>query len=66
MAVLSHILEGTGWSGLQQNQPMMGAWAVELLASRIANQDFGFPKYPRIEMVESEWVEGTTLKQVNS
>jgi LacI family transcriptional regulator len=66
VAVLSHILEGTGWSGLQQNAPVMGAWAVELLAARIANRDFGFPKYPRIEMVESEWVEGTSLTNVNS
>ncbi len=66
VAVLSHVLEGTGWAGLQQNAFTMGAFAVELLASRIANQDFGFPKYPRIELVESEWVEGPTLKQVNS
>lgn len=66
VAVLSHVLEANGWSGLQQNALTMGAFAVELLAYRIANQDFGFPKNPRIEMVESEWVEGRTLKRVNS
>ena len=65
VAVLSHIVDGTGFSGMQQNQPVMGAWAVELLAARIANRDFGFPKNPRIEMVESEWVEGASLRQVN-
>ena len=61
VAVLSHLLEGTGFSGLQQNQPLMGAWAVELLEARIANRDFGIPANPRIEMVESRWLEGRSL-----
>jgi LacI family transcriptional regulator len=66
VAALAHILEGTGFSGLQQHQPLMGAWAVELLAARIANRDFGIPESPRIEMVESHWVEGQSLRTVNS
>ena len=61
IAVLSHIVEGTGFAGLQQNQQLMGAWAVELLAARIANRDFGIPANPRTEMVESEWIEGQSL-----
>jgi len=60
--VLSHEVEGSGFAGLQQNQHLMGAWAVELLAARITNRDFGIPKIPRIEMVESEWVEGDSLR----
>ena len=39
----------------------MGAWAVELLADRIANRDLGVPANPRIEMVESEWIDGGSL-----
>ena len=39
----------------------MGAWAVELLAARIANRDLGIPTNPRIEMVESEWIDGGSL-----
>jgi LacI family transcriptional regulator len=62
VVVISHILEGTDFSGMQQNQPLMGAWAVELLAARIANRDFGIPSHPRIEMVESRWIEGRTLR----
>ena len=61
VAVLSHLVQGTGFSGLQQNQPVMGAWAVELLAARIANRDLGIPANPRIEMVESEWIDGDSL-----
>jgi LacI family transcriptional regulator len=62
VVVLSHILEGTDFSGMQQNQPLMGAWVVELLAARIANRDFGIPAHPRTEMVESRWIEGRTLR----
>ncbi len=62
VVVLSHILEGTEFSGMQQNQPLMGAWVVELLAARIANRDFGIPDHPRTEMVESQWIEGRTLR----
>lgn len=61
VAVLSHLVEGTGFSGLQQNQRLMGAWAVELLAARIANRDLGIPANPRVEMVESEWIDGGSL-----
>jgi LacI family transcriptional regulator len=61
VAVLSHIVQGTGFSGLQQNQRLMGAWAVEMLAARMANRDLGLPRDPRIEMVESEWVDGGSL-----
>jgi LacI family transcriptional regulator len=61
VAALSQILEGSGFSGLQQNQPLMGAWAVELLAARITNHDLGIPANPRIEMVESRWIENGSL-----
>ncbi len=64
VVVLSHDLRGSGFSGLQQNQHLMGAWAVELLAARIANRDFGIPSNPRTELVESQWVEGESLRIV--
>lgn len=62
VVVLSHILEDSGFSGLEQNQPVMGAWAVELLAARISNRDLGIPANPHVEMVEGRWVEGRTLR----
>ena len=62
VVVLSHEVQGTGFSGLQQNQYLMGAWAVELLAARIANRDFGIPTAPRTELVEGEWVKGESLQ----
>jgi DNA-binding LacI/PurR family transcriptional regulator len=64
VVAVSQILEGTGLSGVQQNQRLMGAWAVELLVARIMNQDFGIPKHPRIELVEGEWLPGRTLRRL--
>ena len=63
VVVLSHEVEGSGFSGLQQNQRLMGSWAVELLAARISNQDLGIPVNPRTEMVESEWINGDSLQK---
>jgi LacI family transcriptional regulator len=63
VAALSQNLEGTGFSGLQENQPVMGAWAVELLVARIASRDFGRPATPRVEMVESRWIDGGSLRK---
>ncbi len=63
IAAVSQLLEGTHLSGMQQNQELMGAWAVELLASRIMNQDFGVPSFPKVQMVESKWIEGASLRE---
>jgi len=63
VAVLTHHLEGTGFSGMQQNQALMGAWAVELLVARMMNRDFGIPANPRIELVASRWVDGGSLRR---
>ena len=62
VVVISQNLAGTHFSGLQENQPLIGAWAVELLVSRIMNRDFGLPAHPRIELVERQWIEGRTLR----
>ena len=61
VAVMTHFLGDSGFSGLQQNQALVGAWSVELLISRISNSDFGIPKHPRIEMVNGSWVDGKSL-----
>lgn len=63
VAALSQILEGSEFSGLQQNQQLMGAWAVELLAARISNGDFGVPANPRVEMVSGNWVDNRSLRR---
>jgi len=66
VSVISPVLDNTGFAGLQENQVLMGTWAVELLASRIANRDLGIPEHPRIEMIESLWVDNRSLRQIPS
>jgi len=63
VAVISQILEGSDFSGMRENQALIGRWAVELLVMRITNRDFGLPASPRVEMVESVWVKGKTLRR---
>jgi len=62
VAVITQVLDGSGFSGLRENQRLIGRWAVELLVMRIMNRDFGFPASPRVEMVESLWVKGKSLR----
>lgn len=62
VAVLTQILEGTDYSGLQGNQRLVGEWAVEMAVGRIMHGDFGVPSHPRIEMVEMDWVDGKSLR----
>jgi LacI family transcriptional regulator len=62
VAAISQLLDGSKLSGMQENQRLMGAWAVELLVARIINRDLGIPVHPRIEMVQSEWMEGASLR----
>ncbi len=63
VAVVTQNIEGTRFSGMQQSQLLMGTRAVELVVSRIISQDFTIPVHPRIELVESEWVEGKSLRK---
>jgi LacI family transcriptional regulator len=62
VAAISQSLTGTSFSGLEENQPLLGAWAVELLVDRVIHRDFGVPAHPRVEMVQREWVDGKTLR----
>jgi LacI family transcriptional regulator len=59
---ISDALEGLNLSGLQTNDRLIGAWAVELLVDRIYHRDFGIPRSPRIQLVDSEWVTGKSLR----
>jgi LacI family transcriptional regulator len=65
VAVICPVIEGSAFSGIQENQEEMGARAVELLIGRIANRDFGVPACPRSEIVEGHWIEGSSLKSIS-
>lgn len=66
VVAISQILDHTDYSGFHANPHLHGEWAVELLVGRIMNSDFGIPTHPRIEMVDMEWVDGTSLRAKRS
>lgn len=59
--VLSQVVRGSGFSGLEENPALMGERTVELLVGRILNRDLGIPTEPRVETVISRWVDGESL-----
>jgi LacI family transcriptional regulator len=63
MVVLSQVLRGADLSGREENGILMGESTLKLLVSRIMNRDFGIPKHPKIQMVESQWIDGKSLRQ---
>ncbi len=66
LAAVTHKLRDTGLAGMEQDQELMGARAVELLTSRILEHDLGLPHHPRIELVESQWIDGPSLPRVTA
>ena len=49
-------------SGVRQNVEQMGISAVDMLVSRLQQGETGLPKLPKVECVEGDWIEGTTLR----
>ena len=47
-------------TGIDQNQPVIGATAVDILAGQLYHNEQGMPQRPVLSMVEGFWVEGKT------
>lgn len=47
-------------SGIDQNLPLIGATAVDILAGRLYHNEQGLPQRPVLSMVEGFWTPGTT------
>ena len=60
---LTHFVEGTGFAGFEQNQLMMGRCAVEMVVGQLMRGEVGIPSVPHVEMVESRWVDGPSLRE---
>lgn len=51
-----------GWSGMDQNNDVVGAFAVDLVIGQLHRNETGIPDRPKCMMTESQWVAGTTLR----
>ncbi len=47
-------------SGINQNQPLIGATAIDILASQLYHNELGLPQRPVYSMIEGHWVAGST------
>jgi hypothetical protein len=47
---------------VRQGVEQMGISAVDMLVSRLQQGENGRPAVPKIEKVEGDWIEGTTLR----
>ncbi len=53
-----------GWSGMDQNNATVGAFAIDLVIGQLHRNESGIPQRPKCMMTESIWVPGRTLRKV--
>lgn len=51
-----------GWSGMNQNNEVVGAFAADLVIGQLHRNEVGIPDRPKCMMIESQWVHGSTLR----
>ena len=51
-----------GWSGMHQNNEVVGAFAADLVIGQLHRNEVGIPERPKCMMIESQWVHGSTLR----
>ena len=51
-----------GWAGMNQHNDLVGVFGVDLLTAHLARRDLGLPAAAKTMLVESEWVDGRSLR----
>jgi LacI family transcriptional regulator len=49
-----------GWSGMHQNNALVGAAAVDMLVGQLHRNEIGLPDSPQASFTQSTWVDGPT------
>lgn len=52
------------WAGMQQNSGLVGAAAADLLIGQLVNNETGVPDYPKLVVVDSDFVGGPSVREV--
>ncbi len=52
---------GASVAGVDEKNEVIGASAVEWVASQIVRNEYGVPVHPKLIMIEGAWANGTTL-----
>jgi len=56
-------LRTAGVCGIDQLSEIVGAYALELVASQIYTDSTGVPEHPVTQLVEGVWIEGSTIER---
>jgi DNA-binding LacI/PurR family transcriptional regulator len=48
------------WSGMNQNNTLVGAAAVDMLVGQLHRNEVGLPEFPKASFIQSSWVDGPT------
>ena len=51
-----------GWAGMNQHNDKVGSFGAELLTAHLARRDLGLPDAVKTMLVESEWIDGKSLR----
>ncbi|TXI78947.1 MAG: LacI family transcriptional regulator [Cupriavidus sp.] len=54
------------FSGVEENQKVIGAAVMDAVAAQIQRNEFGLPSHPKLILIEGTWVNGNTLRAVTS
>lgn len=50
-------------AGIDQNSPLVGAAAVDLVINQLQRNERGVPENPKVVLIEGAWVDGPTVAQ---
>jgi len=46
------------WSGMDQNNTLVGAAAIDMLVGQLHRNEVGLPEFPKASLIQSTWVDG--------
>jgi DNA-binding LacI/PurR family transcriptional regulator len=49
------------WSGMHQNNTLVGAASVDMLVGQLHRNEVGLPEFPKASLVQSTWIDGPTV-----
>lgn len=50
----------SSFAGIDEKNEIIGATALELVASQIARNEFGVPSHPKLTLIDGRWVQGSS------
>ena len=48
------------WSGMHQNNTLVGAAAIDMLVGQLHRNEVGLPEFPKSSLIQSTWIDGPT------